>query len=229
MTSFRLVVPHLCVVAVFTAAVPCSVGATTNDACPATVTTMKLATARPSRCLAIRLQQATVVLDLSLVRAHAHGAADAAQRYAQFATELLKIAPAAAVGRACSEIVGDPDAALMSPFTWTAAAALCMPPARTPRPQQSRYAKGIFASSEAWERRAISCQAASIYLPWSRPSLDVAGGSPGPRSLLCTTVSQRNRQHLVIAGPPAEVSTTNTAPDLSPSTNPPTHAPAACR
>lgn len=79
--------------------------------CTATVTEVRLPTTRPSRCIAVQLERATIVLDMSLIRAHAHGATQShpgdpvTSRWGTMrAGELLQAAPAAAAGGACASI-----------------------------------------------------------------------------------------------------------------------------
>lgn len=87
-----------------------SVGAA-PDPCAATVTEVRLPTTRPSRCIAVHLERATIVLDMSLVRAHAFGTTQShpgdphRSRWDTLrAGELLQQASTAAAGGDCASI-----------------------------------------------------------------------------------------------------------------------------
>lgn len=84
------------------------------DDCSPTLRKIQMPTTQPARCLAVRLQTATLVLDLSLTRAHAYGTTMThtsddrlSHWYMRLANELLQAAPAAAASADCAQLDGE--------------------------------------------------------------------------------------------------------------------------
>lgn len=92
-------------------ATPLAVAAT--DSCPPTTSEVRLPTTRPSRCIAVRMDNATVVLDMSLVKAHGYGTvathpgnSHLSRWNMKRANQLLQAAPAAVAGAQCARVDG---------------------------------------------------------------------------------------------------------------------------
>jgi hypothetical protein len=103
-TSIHFALRPRCIAAVLALLLPCLLGVAAADSCAPTVTSIDLPTARPSRCLAVRLKSATVVLNLSLVRAHARGTLLVTRWNMRLANELLEIAPSTPAAGDCAHI-----------------------------------------------------------------------------------------------------------------------------